>query len=154
MNKQKRPVVQRSRHIEDLHHLRLMSLFQEQVREWGYKGAAVVLGIDRRTVVSSAKSGQLTNRVREKLERALQYGVGSAAAEQRERNDKQEERLDMIEGRVKDLREHLPSGLKRLKMSLDGVRKYYGVQRRLIEQRLLVLEASRWGYGDRSRCRR
>ena len=26
-------------------------------------------------------------------------------------------------------------------MSLDGVRKYYGVQRRLIEQRLLALEA-------------
>ena len=50
-----------------------------------------------------------------------------------------------MEGRVKDLREHLPSGLKRLKMSLDGVRKYYGVQRRLIEQRLLVLEASRGG---------
>ena len=38
-----------------------------------------MLGIDRRTVVSSAKSVQLTNRVREWLERALQYGVGSAA---------------------------------------------------------------------------
>ena len=37
--KQKRPVVRRSRQIEDLHHLRLMSLLQEQVRERGYKGA-------------------------------------------------------------------------------------------------------------------
>ena len=122
-----------------------------------------MLGIDRRTVASSAKSGELTNRVRKRLERALQYGVGSAAAEQQERNDKLEElldkmegqlkgfnrlegRLDKMEGRVKDLREYLPSGLKRLNMSLDGVlRKYYGVQRRLIEERLLVLEASRGG---------
>ena len=102
--KQKRPLVKLSRHIEDLHHLRLMSLLQEQVREWGYKGAAGVLGIDRRTVASSAKSGQLTNRVREKLERTLQYGVGSAAAEQRERNDKQEGRLDMMEVQLKELK--------------------------------------------------
>ena len=40
-----------------------------------------MLGIDRHTVASSAKSGQLTNRVRERLEKALQYGVSSAAAE-------------------------------------------------------------------------
>ena len=33
--KQKRPVVKRSKHIEDLHHLWLMSLLQEQVRERG-----------------------------------------------------------------------------------------------------------------------
>ena len=127
-----------------------MSLLQEQVRERGYKGARVVLGIDRRTVASSAKSGQLTNRVRERLERALRYGVGSAAAEQQERNDKLEEyldkmesqlkglkenlrsglkvlhrlegRFDKMEGRVKDLKEHLPNRLKRLKMSLGGMR--------------------------------
>ena len=40
--------------------------------------------------------------------------------------------------------ERLP-GLKELKMSLDGVRKYYAVQRRLVEQRLLALEAGREG---------
>ena len=41
----------------------------------------------------------------------------------------------------KELKEALPSDLKRLRMSRDGVRKYYGVQRRLIEWRLLELEA-------------
>ena len=49
--------------------------------------------------------------------------------------------LDTLEGQVKQLKETLPSDVKRLRMSLDGVRKYYGVQRRLIDQRLLALEA-------------
>ena len=167
--KQKRPVIKRSRDIEDLHHLRLMALLNEIVRDHGHRGAARVLGVDPQTVTSSAKSGQLTHRVRERLERALQYGVGSAADEQRERNDKLEKRLDKMEDQLKELKENLRSslklekrldktedhlkevnenlrsGLKELRMSLDGVRKYYAVQRRLVEQRLLVLEAGREG---------
>ena len=111
--------------------------------------------------------------MRESLQRALQHGVGSAADRQRERSDKLEARLDKLEGQLKELKENLRSGLKvlnrletrldktegqvkemngarrtglkGLSMSLDGVRKYYGVQRRLIEQRLLVLEADRDG---------
>lgn len=140
--KQKRPVIKRSRDIEDLHHLRLMTLLREVVRDYGYKGAARVLGVDPQTVTSSAKSGQLTHRVRDRLEWALQYGVGSAADEQRERNDKLEKRLDKMEDQLKDLKENLRSGLKELKMSLDGVRKYYTEQRRLVEQRLLILEGA------------
>ena len=50
-------------------------------------------------------------------------------------------RLDKLEVQLRELRTQLPSGLKELKMSWDGVRKYYGVQRRLIDQRLLALEA-------------
>ena len=162
--KQKIPVIKRSRDIEDLHHLRLMALLREVVRDYGYKGAARVLEIDPQTVTSSAKSGQLTHRVRESLERALQHGVGSAADRQRERSDKlekrldkmedqlkevkenlrsslkSEKRLDKVEGQLKELKENLRSGLKESRMSLDGVRKYYTVQRRLVEQRLLFLE--------------
>ena len=154
--------------IRDMHHLRLMALLQEMVRKWGCRGTARVLEIDPRTVTSSMQSGQLTHRVRESLQRALQHGVGSAADRQRERSDKLEARLDKLEGQlkelkeelrgglkemnklssrlvklegqVKELKETLPSDLKRLRMSLDGVRKYYGVQRRLIDQRLLALE--------------
>ena len=167
--KQKRPVITRSSDIENLYHMRLMSLLQELVRKRGYKGTAEVLEIDPRTVAFSAMSGQLSHRVRESLERALQHGVGSAADRQRERSDKLEARLekmegqqkelketlsgglnvlnklearlDKTEGQVKEMRETLPAGLKGLRMSLDGVRKYYGVQRRLIEQRLQALEA-------------
>ena len=132
-----------------------------------------MLEIDRKTVTCSAKSGQLTHLVREGLQRALQHGVGSAADRQRERSDRLEARLDKMEGQLKELKEDLRkglkvlnrlgarldkteghvkemkgdrrTGLKGLKMSLDGVRKYYGVQRRLIEQRLLALEAARDG---------
>ena len=164
--KQKRPVITNSRHIEDLHHLRLMSLLQELVRERGYKGTARVLEIDSQTVTSSAKSGQLTHRVRESLERALQHGVGSAADRQGERSDKLEgqlkelkesllsglkvlnkleARLDKVEGQVKEMAGDRRTGLKGLRMSLDGVKKYYAVQRRLVEQRLLSLEAGRDG---------
>ena len=151
-----------SRYVENMHHMRLMALLQELVRKKGYKGAAEVLEIDPKTVTSSMRSGQLTRRVRDSLERALQEGVGSAADRQRRRNEKleaelkelkeelrgglkglsrMEGRLDKLEGQVKELRETLPSAVKRLRMSLDGVRKYYGVQRGLIEQRLLALEA-------------
>ena len=151
-----------SRDVENFYHMRLMALLQELVRKKGYKGAAQVLEIDPKTVTSSVKSGQLTHRVREALERALQEGVGTAAERQRRRNEKLEVQLkelkedlrgglkglsklegqlDKLEGQVRELREALPSDLKRLRMSLDGVRKYYGVQRRLIEQRLLALEA-------------
>ena len=151
-----------SRDVEDIYHMRLMALLQELVREKGFKGAARLLEIDPQTVTSSAKTGQLTRRVREALERALQEGVGSAAERQRKRNEKLEaqlkelteklrgvlggldklsSRLDKLEGQVKEQKETLPSDVKRLRMSLDGVRKYYGVQRRLIEHRLLALEA-------------
>ena len=168
--KQKRPIIKGSRAVEELHHLRLMALLRELVRDkGGYKGAALMLEIDQRTVASSVKTGRLSKRTSEALERALQYGVGSAADEQRERSDKLEDRLDKMEGQLKELKGNLRTGLKTLnrlgprlektegqvkemkedrrtglkglRMSLDGVRKYYGVQRRLIEQRLLALEA-------------
>ena len=66
-------------HAADVHHLRLMSLLNEMVRDRGYKGAARVLGIDRRIVAASVRSGVLSRRTREALERALQEGVGSNA---------------------------------------------------------------------------
>ena len=136
--KRRDPLIVGRNSVRDMHHLRLMALLQELVRTWGYTGTARVLEIDPRTVTSSMQSGQLTHRVRESLQRALQHGVGSAADRQRERSDK-------LEAQLKEMKENLRSGLKGLRMSLDGVRKYYGVQRRLIEQRLLILEAGRDG---------
>ena len=74
---------------------------QELVREKGYKGAARVLEIDQATVTESAKTGQLTRRVRQALERALQEGVGSAAERQRQRNEQLEERVEGVAADVK-----------------------------------------------------
>ena len=95
---------------------------QELARKRGPKGAAEVLKIDPKTVTSSMRSGQLTHRAREALERALQEGVGSAAGRQRRRNEKLECRLDKLEGHVKELRDTLPSDAKRFRRSLDGMR--------------------------------
>ncbi len=66
----RRKIVQKSRNVADVHHLRLMSLLSELVRKRGTKGAARVLGIDRRTVATSVRAGVLSGRVREALERA------------------------------------------------------------------------------------
>ena len=89
--------IQDSKDVANVYHLRLMTLLQELVRDKGHHGAARVLEIDQQTVAESARTGQLTRRVRQALERALQEGVGSAAARQRERNDRLEERLRALE---------------------------------------------------------
>ena len=89
--------IEDSKDVENVYHMRLMALLQELVREKGYKGAARVLEIDPQTVTESAKTGQLTRRVRQALERALQEGVGSAAERQRTRNDQLEGRVEALE---------------------------------------------------------
>ena len=95
--------IEESKDVENVYHMRLMALLQELVRERGYKGAARVLEIDQRTVAESAQTGVLSRRARNALERSLQEGVGSAAALQRERNDRLEERVTEVEGRVEAL---------------------------------------------------
>ena len=65
------PFIEESRVVEDVHHLRLMALLHELVREKGNRGAASALGLDPRTVASCVKAGRLTWRVREALERGL-----------------------------------------------------------------------------------
>ena len=89
--------IEDSKDVENVYHMRLMALLQELVRDKGYKGAARVLETDQRTVAESAKTGHLSRRVRQALERALQEGVGSAAARQRERNDRLENRVEALE---------------------------------------------------------
>ena len=89
--------IEDSRDVENVYHMRLMALLQGLVRDKGFKSAARVLEIDQRTVAECAKTGQLSRRVRQALERALQEGVGSAAARQRERNDRLERRVEALE---------------------------------------------------------
>ena len=117
--------IKKSGVIEDLHHLQLMALLQELVRKRGYTGAARELKVDQRTISSSMKAGRLSQKTRWALERALQYGVGSAAAEQRERNDKLEDRLDNLEKTIR-------SSLKELRTDVDKMRKDLARQRRRV----------------------
>ena len=57
------PGIDKSKSIEDLHHLRLMALLDEQVRDKGPRRAAADLGVDHRTLTGSLKSGQLSRRM-------------------------------------------------------------------------------------------
>ena len=98
----KKDVVEKGRSVRDMHHLRLMSLLQELERDNGRKKAAEVLGVDRRTLDASLDEGVLSRRIRGALEKALQSGVGSAAAEQRDRNDQLADRLEELEGKVEE----------------------------------------------------
>ena len=89
--------IEESKAVENMYHMRLMALLQEQVRKRGNKGAARVLEIDPKTVAESIRTGRLSRRTRDALERALQEGIGSAAERQRERNEKLEARVDALE---------------------------------------------------------
>ena len=115
--------IEDSKDIENMHHMRLMTLLQELVRDKGFKGAARVLELDQRTVAECARTGQLSRRVRQALERALQEGVGSAAARQRERNDGLEARVEALEkGHVAHEKGHdeLGKELRRRMAAVEG----------------------------------
>ena len=105
--------IEESKAVENMYHMRLMALLQEQVRKRGTKGAARVLEIDPKTVAESIRTGRLSRRTRDALERALQEGIGSAAERQRERNEKLEARVDALEkgqdSMGKDLRRRIAS---------------------------------------------
>ena len=109
-----------SKSVRDMHHLRLMSLLQEQERKHGRRRAAEILGVDRRTLDTALDQGMLTRRIRGALERALQSGVGSAAAQQRDRNDILEDRLGDLEGLVEEQGREMRAGRRAAE---DGIRK-------------------------------
>ena len=115
--------IEDSRDVENVYHMRLMALLRELVRNRGYKGTARVLEVDPETVAESAKTGRLSRRVRDSLERALQEGVGSAAARQRERNEKLEARIEALEqGReaFEQAQDELGKELRRRMASIEG----------------------------------
>ena len=113
--------IEESKDVENIHHMRLMALLQELVREKGYKGAGRVLEIDPQTVTDSAKTGRLTRRVRDSLERALQEGVGSAAERQRKRNEELEGWVEGLAGEVKGVAGEVEALGKEVRRRLSGI---------------------------------
>ena len=69
--------IDRSRSVEDLHHLRLMALLDEQVRDKGPRRAAADLDVDHRTLTASLERGRLSRRMRPALNQALLAGAGA-----------------------------------------------------------------------------
>ena len=115
--------IEDSRDVENVHHMRLMALLQELVREKGYKGAARVLEIDPQTVTDSAKTGRLSRRVRDSLERALQEGVGSAAERQRRRNEELEGRIEALEQGHEELGKEVRRRLSSIEGEVSSLRR-------------------------------
>ena len=95
--------MERSRNVEDLHHLRLMALLHELVRERELKGAAEALGLDPRTLSASMDRGALSGLAQVALERWLLAESDREAARCREEVRELTGRVDGVEQRVDGL---------------------------------------------------
>ncbi len=82
-----KPVIGESGGVEDVHHLRLMTMLHELVWEKGKQGCGDGLGIYLKAVASCMKTGGCSWRVREALKQGLGFRVGSVAARQPRRNE-------------------------------------------------------------------
>ena len=133
--------IDNSKSVRDMHHLRLMSLLQEQVRDHGRRRAAEILGVDRRTLDASLDQGLLTRRIRGALEKALQSGVGSAAAGQRDRNDRLADRLGDLEGLVEEQGEEMRAGRRAAEDAIRELREEQAQALRKLDRALSGLSA-------------
>ena len=139
--------IDRSESIEDLHHLRLMALLDDLVRDKGHRRAAADLGVDHRTLAASLESGQLSRRMRVALDQALLDGAGSPADQQRARNDEMAGRLEIVEGRVDEMGEEMKEGLSAVQGEVRELRNEHGQALRGVEQRLAGVESGGVGEG-------
>ena len=95
--------MERSRNVEDLHHLRLMALLHELVRERDLRGAAEALGLDPRTLSASMDRGALSGLAQVALERWLLAEGDREAAQARDEVRELAGRVDGVEQRVDGL---------------------------------------------------
>ena len=133
------PGIDGSRDIEDLHHLQLMTLLRELVRDLGVRKAARKLDVDHRTLSAGLNSGHLSRRLRLSLEKALLEGGGSAAREQRERNDELAARLERVEGQVANLGQEMRDSLGAVQGEVEALKN----QQADVMRRLAQLETGR-----------
>ena len=99
--------MERSRNVEDLHHLRLMALLHELVRERDLRGAAEALGLDPRTLTASMERGALSGLAQVALERWLLAEGDREAAKSRDEVRELAGRVDGVEQRVDGLADEM-----------------------------------------------
>ncbi|MYC37051.1 MAG: hypothetical protein F4X66_09090 [Chloroflexi bacterium] len=139
-----------SKSVRDMHHLRLMALLQEQERKHGRRRAAEILGVDRRTLDIALDQGALNRRVRGALEKALQSGVGSAAAQQRDRNDVLADRMGDLEGIVEEQGKEMRAGRRAAEDEIRKLREEQAQGLRRIERALAGVNPADGGDGEAS----
>ena len=140
MNDRQKPGIDRSRSIEDLHHLRLMTLLDEIVQARGVTQAARDLGVNYRTLASALETGRLSRRMRGALGSALLEGGGSPAREQRERNEELAGRLEQVEGQVDEMGKEMSGGLGDLRGEVRELGDQQGQALQRVESRLERVE--------------
>ncbi len=141
------PGIDRSESIEDLHHLRLMALLDELVRDKGRRRAAADLDVDHRTLTASLASGRLSRRMRLALNQALLSGAGSPSREQRQRNDELAGRLEAVEGRVDEMGKEMEEGLPVVQGEIKALRNEHSRDLQRVDSRLAQVEGGEGGGG-------
>ena len=124
-----------SRSLDSLRETRLLVLLRDMIDDGGKVKAAKALGVNYRTVSKAARSGTLTERLADALERHLLLGGGSAAAQQRERVETLEKRLAELEGELR-------GGLETVVGEVKALREEHARAMRHVERRLVRLESA------------
>ena len=105
-----------TRSVEDVHHVRLMALLKDMVRELGPVEAAEALGIDRKTVWRGLSAGRLSPRLADALERLLlSESVADAA--------RQLERIEALEQVVGELTEDMKGLAEEVRGEIEALRE-------------------------------
>ena len=130
------PGIEKSKSIEDLHHLRLMALLDEMVQDKGVMQTARELGVNYRTLASARETGRLSRRMRGALGQRLMEGGGSPAREQRERNEELVGRLEQVEGKVEEMGEEMTGGLAAVQGEVRALGNEHGQALQRVESRL------------------
>ncbi len=111
-----------TRSVEDVHHLRLMALLKDMVRQLGPGGAAEALGIDRKTIWRGLSAGRLSPRLADALERLLLEEGVADSAHQLERIEALERRVDELTGVVNALGEGMREAFEAVRREIDELR--------------------------------
>ena len=110
-----------TRSVEDVHHLRLMALLKDMVRELGPVEAAEALGIDRKTVWRGLSAGRLSPRLVDALERLLLEEGVADSARQLERVEALERWVEEMAGDVEALREEMREGIEAVRGEIESL---------------------------------
>ncbi len=104
-----------TRSVENVHHLRMMALLRDLVRDMGTMQAAEALGVDRKTVWRGMSAGRLSPRLADAMERLLlEQGVADSA--------RQLERIEVLEGRVEKVAGDVNALREEMREEIEAVR--------------------------------
>ena len=106
--------------VEILRRARLRAMLGELVRHEGPTKAAELLGVNYKTVVRAERSGRVTGRMSDALERLLGPVDDPEASRQRERIGALEESVQQLEGGMEALARELRKGLREIRDSVAG----------------------------------